>query len=251
MNKLKDRVAVVTGSSSGIGREIVTAFALEGADIVVNYPSKNEADAGMKICEEIQRIGRQAIAIQADVSNEEEVNHLASKAYESFDRVDVLVNNAGIASTALVEEMETSQWQRLLMVHLGGVFFCTRAFLPNMYLKNYGRIINTASQLAYKGAPGLSHYTTAKAGIIGFTRSLALEIGERNVTVNCVAPGATQTPILKGVSPEMLETIRLAIPKGRLAEVGDIAPAYVFLASEEARHIVGQTISPNGGDVFL
>lgn len=251
MKKLENRVAVVTGSSSGIGREVITAFASEGADVVINYPSESEAEAGMQLCDEVLQMGRQAIAIQADVSKEEEVHLLASKAYEKFNRIDVLVNNAGIASAALVEEMDTSLWQRLLMVHLGGVFFCTRAFLPDMYVKNYGRIINTASQLAYKGAPGLSHYTTAKAGIIGFTRSLALEIGKRNVTVNCVAPGATQTPILKDLSGEMLETIRLAIPKGRLAEVEDIAPAYVFLASEEARHIVGQTISPNGGDVFL
>ena len=251
MQKLKNRVAVVTGSSSGIGRQVVKTFASEGADVVINYPSESETDAGMQLCNEVQKMGCQAIAIQADVSEEEEVGLLASKAYETFDRVDILVNNAGIASTALVEEMSTSLWQRLLMVHLGGVFFCTRAFLPDMYRKNYGRIINTASQLAYKGAPGLSHYTTAKAGIIGFTRSLALEIGGRNVTVNCVAPGATKTPILKDVSAEMLETIRLAIPKGRLAEVEDIVPAYVFLASEDARHIVGQTISPNGGDVFL
>ena len=120
-----------------------------------------------------------------------------------------------------------------------------------MYEQDYGRIVNTASQLAYKGAPGLAHYTTAKAGIIGFTRSLALEMGARNVTVNCVGPGATETPILDGVPAEMIDAIRADIPKGRLAQVEDIVPAYVFLASEEARHMVGQCVSPNGGDVFL
>jgi 3-oxoacyl-[acyl-carrier protein] reductase len=120
-----------------------------------------------------------------------------------------------------------------------------------MYRQDYGKIINTASQLAYKGAPGLSHYCAAKAAIIGFTRALSLEIGTRNVNANCVAPGATETPILSGISAVAIEAIRAAIPKGRLATVDDIAPAYVFLASEDARHIVGQCISPNGGDVML
>ena len=120
-----------------------------------------------------------------------------------------------------------------------------------MYLQNYGKIINTTSQLAYKGSPGLAHYCAAKAAIIAFSRSLALEIGPRNINVNCVAPGVTQTPMLENVSSETIERIRSAIPKGRLATVDDIVPTYVFLASDESRHYVGQCLSPNGGDVML
>ena len=127
----------------------------------------------------------------------------------------------------------------------------TRSVLPQMYARGYGRIINTASQLAYKGAAGFSAYTAAKGGILSFTRSLALELGARDITVNCVAPGATHTPMLADVPSETLEAIRASIPLGRLAEVGDIAPSYVFLASDDGRHYQGQCISPNGGDVFL
>jgi 3-oxoacyl-[acyl-carrier protein] reductase len=120
-----------------------------------------------------------------------------------------------------------------------------------MYKQNYGKIVSTASQLAYKGSPGIGHYCAAKAAIIAFTRSLALEIGTRNVNANCVAPGATETRLLQTISKEMIEAIRAAIPKGRLAKIDDIVPAYVFLASDEARHFVGQCLSPNGGDVML
>jgi len=127
----------------------------------------------------------------------------------------------------------------------------TRRVLPLLYAQDYGRIINTASQLAYKGAPGFSHYTAAKGAILSFTRSVALEIGERRVTINCVAPGATQTPMLADVPSAVLEQIRRGIPVGRIANVADIVPSYVFLASDEARHYQGQCISPNGGDVFL
>lgn len=242
---------MVTGSSSGIGAGVARAFAAEGASVVVNYPTAAESEAGAAVRDEVKAKGRDALAIQADVSVEEEVVEMAALALEHFGKVDILVNNAGIASSSRVEEMSTELWQRLLSVHLDGLFFCTRAFLPSMYENDYGRIVNTASQLAYKGAPGLAHYTAAKAGIIGFTRSLALEMGASNVTVNCVGPGATETPILDGVPPDMMEMIRAAIPKGRLAQVEDIVPAYVFLASEEARHMVGQCVSPNGGDVFL
>jgi 3-oxoacyl-[acyl-carrier protein] reductase len=136
-------------------------------------------------------------------------------------------------------------------VHLRGTFLMTRKVLPLLYAQGSGRIINTASQLAYKGAPGFSHYTAAKGAILSFTRSVALEIGARGVTINCVAPGATRTPMLADVPAEVLEQIRGGIPLGRIAEVEDIVPSYVFLASDDGRHYQGQCISPNGGDVFL
>lgn len=139
----------------------------------------------------------------------------------------------------------------MLGVHARGTFLMTREVLPLMYGQRFGRIINTASQLAYKGAPGLSAYTAAKGAIISFTRSLALEIGDRNVRVNCIAPGATLTPILDAVAPDVLDAIRAGIPVGHLAEVTDIVPSYIFLASSAGDHFQGQCISPNGGDHFL
>ena len=142
-------------------------------------------------------------------------------------------------------------WDRMIAVHLRGTFLVTRRALPGMYAQDDGKIINTASQLAHIGSPGLCHYTAAKGAILSFTRSLALEIGTRNLNVNSVAPGATYTPILDAVPADHLEAVRQGIPKGRIADVDDIVPSYVFLASEEARHYQGQTLSPNGGDAFV
>ena len=139
----------------------------------------------------------------------------------------------------------------MIAVHLRSVFLVTRLVLPMMYKQDYGKIVNTTSQLAYKASPGLAHYVAAKAAIVGFTRCLALEIGTRNVNANCVGPGATRTPLIANISDEVMEVIRSQIPKGRFGEVDDIVPAYVFLASDEARHFQGQCISPNGGDIFL
>ena len=245
------RVALVTGSSSGIGAGVAAALAAAGARVAINYPGAAQREAAEEVAQEIAVTGRDPLVVRADVSKEEDVAAMVTSVERELERIDVLINNAGIANVAPLHEMSVAQWDELIAVHLRGVFLCTRAALGAMYARNYGRIVSTASQLAYKGAPGLTHYTAAKGGIVSFTRSLALEIGERNVTANCVAPGATRTPILDGLPAEMLEAIRQSIPKGRLAEVEDIVPADVFLASEEARHITGQCISPNGGDAFL
>ena len=249
--KLANRIALVTGSSSGIGRGVAIAFAREGADVVVNYPTADQAENARSVCEEIARLGRRAIAVAADVAVEADVRNLCAAANEMFGRVDILVNNAGIAAASPVQDIPIEQWDRVIAVHLRGTFMMTREVLPQMYERRSGRIINTASQLAYKGAPGFAHYTAAKGAILSFTRSVALEIGDRGITINCVAPGATRTPILADVPPDLLEQIRQGIPLGRIAEVDDIVPSYVFLASEDGRHYQGQCISPNGGDVFL
>jgi len=249
--KLKDKVALVTGSSSGIGRGVAIAFAREGADVVVNYPTGDQAANAKAACSEIAKLGRKAIAMEADVAIEADVKKLCAAANDRFGRIDILVNNAGIAVAAPVQDIPVEQWDRVIAVHLRGTFLMTREVLPQMYARGSGRIINTASQLAYKGAPGFAHYTAAKGAILSFTRSVALEIGDRGITINCVAPGATRTPILDDVPPTLLEQIRQGIPLGRIAEVDDIVPSYVFLASEDGRHYQGQCISPNGGDVFL
>lgn len=249
--QLADRVALVTGSSSGIGRGVAIAYAREGARVVVNYPTAAEEARASEVCGQITAAGGQARAVQADVSDPGEVDALVSATIEAFGVPDILVNNAGIVTAGPIDELAIEQWDRVIAVHLRGTFLMIRRVLPLMYARGSGRIINTASQLAYKGAPGFSHYTAAKAGIIALTRSVALEIGERGINVNCVAPGATHTPMLEYVPADRLEQIRRAIPLGRLATVDDIVPTYVFLAGEGGRHYQGQCLSPNGGDQFL
>lgn len=248
---LRDKSALITGSSSGIGRSVALAMAAAGADIAINHPSPREANAAAELAEQIRVLGRRAVIIEADVADEQAVSSMVEQATRVLGRIDILVNNAGIAAAAPVQELDVAVWDRVLAVHLRGTFLMTRAVLPQMYARGYGRIINTASQLAYKGAPGFTAYTAAKGAILSFTRSVALEIGARDITINCVAPGATRTPILDDVPADVLEEIRKAIPLGRIAEVDDIAPSFVFLASNAGRHYQGQCISPNGGDVFL
>jgi 3-oxoacyl-[acyl-carrier protein] reductase len=251
MGKLDNKIALITGSSSGIGKAVALAFAQEGAHLTLNYPNESQAENAEEVKKAISALGRQVIAVQADVSKEEHARVLVDETMRTYGRIDILVNNAGIATVSTVDKMPVTMWDEMLAINLRSVFLCTRLVLPIMYHQNYGKIINTASQLAYKGAPGLSHYCAAKAAIVTFTRALSLEIGTRNVNANCVAPGATQTPLLSNISDEAIEAIRASIPKGRLATVDEIVPAYVFLASDESRHFVGQCLSPNGGDVML
>ncbi|HTW89086.1 MAG TPA: 3-oxoacyl-ACP reductase family protein [Candidatus Binataceae bacterium] len=252
MGKLDGKFALITGSSSGIGRAVALAFAREGAHVAINFPDQSQSANAAEVEAALKAMGRRAIAIEADISKEDRVGKLVNAMMQEFGRIDILVNNAGIGGvTARIEDLPISAWDEVMAVNLRGVFLCTRAVLPIMYRQNYGKIINTASQLAYRGCPGMAHYTASKAAIITFTRSLAMEIGNRNVNANCVGPGITRTPILAGTSPELIEAIKAGIPKGRLAEVEDIVPAYVFLASDESGHFVGQCLSPNGGDVML
>ena len=246
---LSGKTALVTGASSGIGAGVATALAANGATVWVNHPDEATADSAEAVVTSISESGGAAQTIQADVSSESDV--LAMFSTLGSGPLDILVNNAGIAHSSPVETLDVEDFDRLIGVHLRGTFLCTRSALKMMYAQNSGRIINTASQLAYIGAPGFSHYTAAKGAILSFTRSLALEIGDRPITANCVAPGATMTPILADVPNDILEGIRQNIPAGRIAEVEDIVGAYLFLASDAAEHFRGQCLSPNGGDAFL
>ena len=249
--KLKNKIALITGSSSGIGQGVAELFAKEGATVVVNYPAREETENANNTLELITSDSPNSITYMANVSVEDEVTGMVNSINEKFGTIDILVNNAGIATSAPIHEMTLQMWTELLSIHLNGTFMCTRECLKIMYKNNYGRIINTASQLAYKGSAGFAHYTAAKGAIISFTRSLSLEIGDKNIRANCVAPGATETRMLADVPDEILDDIRQSIPKGNIANVDEIAPAYLFLASDAGNHFVGQCISPNGGDVFL
>ena len=246
---LSGQSALVTGASSGIGAAVAKALAANGAFVWVNHPDEASADAAAAVVSRITSAGGRAQVIQADVSGEADVLTMFQEIEGAG--LDILVNNAGIAHSSPIEALEVDDFDRLMGVHLRGTFLCTRSALKMMYAQNSGRIINTASQLAYIGAPGFSHYTAAKGAILSFTRSLALEIGDRPITANCVAPGATMTPILEDVPADILEGIRQNIPAGRIAEVEDIVGVYLFLASDAAGHFRGQCLSPNGGDAFL
>lgn len=250
-NILEGRRALVTGASAGIGRGVAVALAKAGADVIVNYPDPDEQTNAEETVAAIAQAGRRGIAIRADVADETEVDAMVSRAMEELGGLDILVNNAGIAHTAPLQDIPVDVWDRVLAVHLRGTFLVTRAVLPHFYAQNYGKVINTASQLAYKGAPALTHYTAAKGAIISLTRSLALEVGSRNITVNAVAPGATRTRILENVPDDIMQAVEAAIPRGTIAEVDEIVPTYVFLASDASIHYRGQCLSPNGGDVFL
>jgi len=248
---LSGKTALITGASSGIGAGVARALAANGARVFLNYPDEHQERHVSAILESIKAAGGEGEAVQADVSSEEQVLAMFAQIQAQGWGLHILVNNAGVAHSSPVELMEVADFDRLMGIHVRGTFLCTRSALPIFYKQNWGRVINTASQLAYIGAPGFSHYTAAKGAILSFTRSLALEIGDRSITANCVAPGATMTPILEGVPEEILEAIRGNIPAGRLAEVEDIVGSYVFLASEAAAHYRGQCLSPNGGDAFL
>ena len=253
MKKLENRIALVTGASSGIGEGVAKAFAREGADVAINYPSDAQERNIWRVKDAIEKEGRKALVVKADVSGEDQVKRMVDEVMAAFGRIDILVNNAGVANTAApIHEMSVQMWDENIAVNLRSVFLCTRYVLPHMYAQDYGKIINNSTQFAYIGSPNFGHYTAAKAGVIALTRTLAMEVDDRNINVNCVAPGATMTPMVDDVPKDKPLGVLARQTKHRFGDVDlDIVPAFVFLASEESRFFSGQTISPNGGDVFL
>ena len=251
MSTLEGLTALITGSNRGIGAGIAKAYASLGANIIINYPDSSSEAEALELKKELEKNKIVSIAIEADVSDSSAVKEMIKLSEDRFNHIDILVNNAGIAAAAPVENIEVETWDRVIDVHLKGTFLTCKYVLPGMYERGEGKIINTASQLAYLGAAGFAHYTAAKGAIVTFTRTLALEAAPKGINVNAVAPGATKTAMLEDVPDDILEGIRQAIPLGRLAEVDDIIPSYVFLACNDSRHYIGQVISPNGGDMFL
>ncbi|HWK80645.1 MAG TPA: 3-oxoacyl-ACP reductase family protein [Thermomicrobiales bacterium] len=251
-SRLAGKKALVTGASRGIGREIALAFAREGADVACNYNQRE--DEALSLVAEIEGMGRSAYAIKGDVSKPDDVAAMVASATASLGQIDILVNNAGFASLYRVEEMPLEAWNAILATHLTGTFMVTQQVLPQMLERHDGRIINIASQLAYRARAGWSHYSAAKAGIIAFTRVLAQEVSRDGVLVNCIAPGPIDTDIVPkdaGVDAEASARIMDAIPLGRSGTVQEVAPSAVFLASSDATYYVGQVLGPNGGDVML
>ena len=237
--------ALITGASRGIGKELALRLAEEGYDIVVNYLFEEEDYAGTVA--EIEKKGVKAVAIKADVSKFNEVETMMKETVETFGAIDVLVNNAGITRDGLLARMKEEDFDAVLSVNLKSVFNCCRHAVPYMMKQKHGRIISMTSVVGLSGQGGQTNYSASKAGIIGFTKSLAKEIGSRNITVNAVAPGFVETPMTDEMPEKARADVLGSIPLRRGGTVQDIADAVAFLASDQASYITGHVLSVNGG----
>ncbi|CVM86159.1 3-oxoacyl-[acyl-carrier-protein] reductase [Bacillus altitudinis] len=245
---LTNKTAVVTGASRGIGRSIAIDLAKSGANVVVNY-SGNEAKAN-EVVDEIKALGQQAFAFKADVSNAEEVQALMKQAVDTFGSIDILVNNAGITKDNLLMRMKENEWDDVININLKGVFNCTKAVTRQMMKQRSGRIINVASVVGVCGNPGQANYVAAKAGVIGLTKTTAKELASRHITVNAVAPGFISTDMTDKLDENVQTEMLKQIPLARFGAPEDISNVVVFLASEGAGYITGQTIQVDGGMVM-
>ena len=246
MGKLDGRVAIVTGAATGLGRGIAMLYAAEGADVAIldrNGPGAATVENA------VRALGRRSTSVQVDVSDEASVKAAIAAAINALGPPDILVNNAGIATVSLLEDMQTAMWDEMIRVNLSSVFFCTRAVLPHMRARQYGRIINISSQLAHKGGEGMAHYAAAKAGVLGLTRSLAYEVTRDNIAVNAICPGPLLTDMR--LPPEWAAKKQNELVIGRQGRVEEVAPTALLLATEEAAFYVGATFNPNGGDVMV
>lgn len=242
---LGQKVAVVTGATGGLGRSIVEVLARNGARVVVNY-ARNEAGA-QELVKAVEAAGGEAFAVRADISDPDQAEALIGAALERFGRVDILVNNAGIKRDTLLMRMKVEDWDAVMSTNLKGAFNCTRAVTRPMLKARAGRIINIASVAGLIGNPGQANYSAAKAGLIGFTKAVARELGSRGITVNTVAPGPIEAGMLEDLPGEVKESFLKQIPLGRLGKPEDVAGAVVFLASDLANYITGQTLAVDGG----
>ncbi|MFB5083483.1 3-oxoacyl-[acyl-carrier-protein] reductase [Symbiobacterium thermophilum] len=242
---LSTQVAIVTGATGGLGRAISLALAREGAAVVVNYARSAEKAAGL--VEEISAGGGRALAVQADVGTAEGAEALVKAALDHFGRVDILVNNAGINRDTLIMRMKESDWDDVLDTNLKGAFLCIKAVSRPMMKARYGRIINIGSVAGLAGNAGQANYSAAKAGLVGLTRAVARELGSRNITVNCIAPGAIDAGMLLELSEEQRSNYLRQIPLERFGRPEDVAAAVVFLAGPGGAYITGQTIAVDGG----
>ena len=241
--------AIVTGASRGIGRAIALRLAAEGANVLVNYNARR--DAADEVAAGVEAAGGKAVVVQADVTHASEVDRLVQAALAAFDnRVDVLVNNAGITRDQLIMRMTEEDWESVLDTNLKSAFLVTKAILRPMLRQRYGRIVNITSVAGVMGNAGQANYAASKAGLIGFTRSIAREVASRNITCNAVAAGVIDTEIWQGVPESATQSLLTMIPAARKGTPEDIAESVAFLASDATSYITGQVLHVDGGLVM-
>ena len=244
MFSLKDKVALITGASQGIGRDTARALSEAGAKVAV--AARNE-DKLASLVAEIESAGGQAFAIKLDVADPDQIKSAFKQVTEKFARLDILVNNAAITRDGLALRMKPDDWEAFLRTNLTGAHLCIQQAMAIMMRARAGRIINIASVVAQMGNAGQANYVASKAGLIGLTKAIAVEIASRNITVNAVAPGFIETPMTDVLSAEVKEDLKKRIPLGRMGTPRDVASAIVFLASDEAAYITGHVLDVNGG----
>ena len=241
---MAERTACVTGASRGIGREIALALSRDGLKIVV---ASNERENNDKVVEEIRAAGGEAIAVYLDLAQADSIREAFQEALAACGRIDVLVNNAGITKDALSMRMKPEDWNLVLQINLSGAFLCAQQVIPGMMRERWGRIVNISSVVGLMGNIGQANYVASKAGLIGLTKTLALELASRNITVNAVAPGLIETDMTRVLPEEIKQKMLARIPLARMGQPADVAAAVRFLVSDAASYITGQVLSVNGG----
>jgi len=245
VGNLEGKVALVTGASRGIGRAVALRLAADGANVAVNYNSGSDEASALAM--EIVSSGRQAVALQADVSDPAQADELIAATVEAFGSLDILVNNAGITRDGLLMRLSEDDWDSVLDTNLKGAFLCTKAGIRPMLRQRSGRIVNMSSVVATTGNVGQANYTAAKAGLIGFTKTVAREVATRGITVNAVAPGFIETQMVEAISEDLRQQIVERIPLGYFGTPSDVAALVAFLSSDDARYITGQVLGIDGG----
>ncbi len=243
--EFKGKTVLVTGGSRGIGAAIAQSFAEQGATIALNYAGSQEA--AEEIREKILAMGVECKIYQGDVSDFSQVENMIKTVEEDFSGIDILVNNAGVTKDSLFMRMKEEDWDKVIDTNLKGVYNCSKSVIRGMIKRKFGKIINITSVVALSGNIGQANYAASKAGVIGFTKSLAQELGSRNIQVNSVAPGYIETSMTESIPQNIKDELIKKIPSGRIGSPDDVANAVVFLASDKANYITGQVISVNGG----
>jgi 3-oxoacyl-[acyl-carrier protein] reductase len=245
--RLKDKVAIITGGANGIGRETAITFAREGSKLII---ADFDTVSGEELVSQLKEQGVQAHFEQVDVSKQESVLQMVAGAINTFGKIDILINNAGITRDAMLKKLTAEQWQQVIDVNLSGVFYCTQAVLPHMLEQESGKIINTSSIVGLNGNLGQTNYAAAKAGLIGMTKTWAKELGRKGINVNAVAPGFIETNMVATVPEKVLNQLIERVPLQRLGKPSDIANAYLYLASAESDYVNGTVLQVDGGVVI-
>jgi len=243
--KLKDRTALVTGGSRGIGRAIALSLAEEGADVAINYVASESAAAD--VAEQIRKMGRRALLARADVADYPDTFRMAQDVLREFGHLDILVNNAGINSDKTFVKMDHAAWRKVLAINLDGVFNCTKVFLDQMLTQSFGRVVNITSVIGQIGNFGQANYAASKAGVAAFTKSLAKELAAKGITVNAVAPGFVETEMVDNIPERVRHRLLEQIPLKRFGRAEEVARAVVFIVSSDGDYITGAELSINGG----